>query len=190
MNVINFTKKSFYPSRRDKRHYTLKNGDNILEVIVTSQYKLVYVKCKQIEIIFDFLNFLAQILTSPCLKVEKGFSIKIHANTYFLSLPGASPFFSFSKQELHFFLKMNKVLFFNTILQKREFLKYSNKKRDVLETIIKQVSRVIPKNGTCACNLSNLVQHLNLDSHGFLFVEENKMFQKIIVVCTLYMKTV
>ena len=188
MEILNFTKCSFYPSERDPVIYIEKNKSGTLRVFVTSQFRIVHVKTDKKEIIFDFLDFIKSLFTSFCKNYKSLFKVVNKTKYYLLKMHNnEKPFFQFSKNKLKRFLIKNETFFLNSILQKKEFLKYGKQKKQILDNLISNLLLQCNKQ-QCVCYYEKLVYSLNLESDqiGLVFIEKNNYLLNILILCLCY----
>lgn len=187
--IFNFTKKEYYPTKHDKvnnTNFSIKKENQSLNVYITAMFRIVVIKNKEEEFIFNFCDFVGNLLVSNCKSYRKKVHLKKRKSIYKLYLFGNNkPIFNFMKSELKNFLKTNYILFINSIIKQKQFLLYSPDKKKFLNDLIENLSQSISTR-ICACQLFRILSKTNLDSSSFLFVEKTKKLLNVLVVVFIY----
>ena len=107
--IYNFTKENYYPHLKDPVVQSIRNNYGTLEIIVTSQYRLVFIRNnKNDESIFNFIDFIQLFFLNLCNNYPKQIYFKKKRKKIFLTRKGCSePFFAITKRQLLNFLLKN-----------------------------------------------------------------------------------
>ena len=189
--IFNYTKKEYYPTKHDKLKNTIfsikcQKENQTLKVYITAIFRIIVIKNEEEEFIFNFCDFVGNLLVSNCKSYRKKVHLKKRKNIYKLYLSeNNKPIFNFMKSDLKNFLKTNYILFINSIIKQKQFLSYSPDKKKFLNDLIENLSRSISTR-ICACQLFKILSKTNLDNSSFLFVEKTKKLLNVLVAVFVY----